>query len=101
MEFVCFEKDGKTPWHFNSADGAYYRNFKDGRHQGKIYGRFLTDPDDLLKKRMEFYDKIAATGAPVLKQQRDQAKPKQETYELFKHWQGVQNAPNELKNLGE
>jgi hypothetical protein len=89
MEFVCNDLDGKTPWHFDVGEKIYYRDFKDGRHKGKIAGKDIPDPNKLTAARTDFLKKAAAGGAKVMSSDWEKAKASATTFKLFEHWQEV------------
>lgn len=92
MEFVCNDLDGISPWHYNADDGHYYRNFLDGRHQGRIAARDIPDPNLLWKTRLDTLEKAAAMGVKVNQDDRNKAKPSATTFTLWEHKHRIENA---------
>lgn len=84
MEFICFDVDKTSPWHYEAETKMYYRNFVDGKHEGKIAGEHIPNPELLLKQRLET---VMMIQGKVTGEDRNRNKPSATTYDLYKHWQ--------------
>jgi hypothetical protein len=83
MEHVCNETDGR-PWHYDKATKSYYRAYKNGRHEGRILGEHLMNPQFHWDKRREFVKKFKGAVSP---EDEAKIKPYAVSWALWNHWQ--------------
>lgn len=84
MEHICNDIDSISPWHYDAIEKAYYRCYKAGKHEGKIFGSKLPNPELLWKIRCDHIQKFLGKISP---EDRERNKPGKVCYALWEDWQ--------------
>jgi len=87
MEFVCNDLDGKSPWHYVPEEDMYYRCFDGGKHQGKVKGEYIPDPNVIWAERIRLTKMaLESRGEEFTEGHKKQCRPSNTTFMLWDHW---------------
>ena len=88
-EMTPLFKDNVGTWHYHDETKCYFRYDGAGVMNGKIFGKFLPDPEVMWSNRIEIYNRLNTEKITRTHERGIALKCRPETYKLWEHWQGV------------